>query len=123
MAARRSGSPTSFWNNVVVSPNGVSNAVEVARRSDMIGIYVTANGATTISVEVAHTGALNADGTTNDANASNWGQLWYTNVEVKLVLASPGSACLLIPDFEPAWIRLKSSAGATITAGHEVTGD
>lgn len=119
--ARRSGSPTSFWNNVSVGVSGVSTAVEVMRDSDQFCVFITSSGATTVSLEVAHSGAINADGTLTDLVVSDWGQLYYINTPVQMVFSSAGSVAMIVPDFEPGWVRLRSSAAATITAGHEVT--
>lgn len=119
--ARRSGSPTSFWNAAAVGAAGTSTPVEVMRDADQIAVFITVSAATTVSIECAHSGTVNADGTNTDANANNWGQLYYIDTPAQMVFASAGAVAWIIPDFEPGWIRLRSSAAATITAGHEVT--
>lgn len=119
--ARRSGSPISLWNNVAVGVGGTSTPVEVARDTDQLALFITVSAGTTITLECAHSGAIDSEGEFPDANVGNWGALYYTNTAMQLVLAGAGSVSWIIPDFEPGWIRLKSSAAATITAGHEVT--
>jgi len=121
MPGRRSGSPIGFWDNVAAGANSVSTAVEVMRDADQLAIFVTVSGATTISVECAHSGAVNDDGTLTDDNASDWGQLYYIDTPLQIAFSSAGSISLIIPDFEPGWIRLRTSNAVTITAGHEVT--
>lgn len=123
MPLRRSGNPTSLWNNVAVGANGTSNAVELARSSDQLVIYVTTSGATTITLETAHSGAVSSEGVLSDTATTDWGPLYYINTDspVELVLAGAGSASWIVPDFAPGWIRLRSSAAVTLTAGHEVT--
>lgn len=123
MSLRRSGSPTSFWNNVAVGVAGTSNPVELARDADQLAIYATVSGATTLVLEVAHSGAVTAEGNLSNTVVANWGPLYYINSSdaVQLVLAGAGSAALIVPDFAPGWVRLRSTAAATITAGHEVT--
>jgi len=125
MAVRRTGSPTSFWNAASVGIGGNSSVVEIPRGAEQIGIYITVSAATTISAQIAHHGVLNPDGTEPDHSTlpTSWFQLYYINTPVQIVFSSAGSAALIVPDFEPNWIRLSSSAAATITAGHEVTGE
>lgn len=106
---------------MAASANSVSTAVEVMRDTDQLAIYITSSGATTISLEVAHSGAVNPDGTGSDSNASDWGQLYYLDTPIQIAFTSAGSLAMIVPDFEPGWIRLRTSAAATLTAGHEVT--
>lgn len=122
---RRSGATNKFWNNAAVGINGVSTAAILPRGSEQIAIYVTVSAATTISVEVAHHGNLTADGQEPDQSSppANFFQLYYIDSPVQIVFASAGSAAIIIPDFEPEWVRLRSSAAATITAGYEITGE
>jgi hypothetical protein len=124
---RRAGSPTAFWNNAAVGVNGASSAILMARDFQQISIYVTSSAATTITVEAAHHGALTPEGNEPDASTppATFGTLFYMNdaTPVRLVLAGAGTQALIVPDFAPAWIRLRSSAAATITAGFELAGD
>lgn len=121
MPLRRSGNPTSLWNNVAVSANGTSNAVELARSADQIAIYITVSGATTVSLETAHSGAVTSEGVLSDTATSDWGQLYYIDTPLQIQFTAAGSVSWIVPDFEPGWIRLRSSNAVTITAGHEVT--
>jgi len=118
---RSSGSPTAFWNNVAAGAGATSTAVELMRSTGQIALYITTNGATTITVECAHSGALNSDGTVNDTNASNWGPVVLITDAIQWVANGAGRVVLLIPDFAPRWIRLKTSNAVTLTAGYEVT--
>jgi hypothetical protein len=121
---RRSGSPDSLWKNATVGVNGKSTAVLLSRATDQLAVYITVSAATTVTLEVAHHGALTPEG--NEPNQASppasWFTCYYVNTAVQIAFASAGSAAIIVPDFEPAWIRLSSSAAATITAGHEVTG-
>lgn len=123
--ARRTGSTTAFWNSAVVGANGVSTARMVPRGSEQLAIYVTTSGATTITLQVAHHGDLTAAGNEPDESSppATWFNVSYLNTPLTLTFAGAGSAAMIVPDFEPAWIRLLSSAAATITAGYEITGD
>lgn len=125
MAVRRTGSPTSFWNNVAVGVAGVSNVVEVPRGAEQVAVFVTVSAATTVTVQIAHHGANTSQGSEPDHGVlpTNFFNLYYINTACQIVFAAAGSIAMIIPDFEPNWIRLSSSAAATITAGHEVTGE
>jgi hypothetical protein len=122
---RRVGSPNKLWNAAVVAPGGTSTAVALPRGVEQVLVNITVNAATTVSLEVAHHGALTAEGNEPDQSTppATFYQLYYIDTAVQIVFASAGSAAILVPDFEPAWIRLRSSGAATITAGFEVTGD
>lgn len=120
---RRSGDKNQLWDNFAVGVSGVSNVAELPRRIESFAIYVTTSAATTVSVEVAHSGDLNSDGTLSDANAGVWYVSYYLNTPLQIVFASAGSASMIVPDFVPGWIRLRSTAAATITAGWEGIGE
>lgn len=127
MSLRRSGSPTSFWNNAAVSAGGASNKVILPRGGEQLCIFISVDAATTVSLESAHHGALTSEG--NEANAgtppdnANFHLLYYINTPIQIEFTAAGKAAIVVPDFEPSWIRLTSSGAATITAGHEITGD
>jgi hypothetical protein len=123
--ARRVGSLNKLWNNQAVLLNGVSNAVNLPRGVEQVSIFITVSAATTVSLEVAHHGSLTSEGNEPDESSppSTWFQFYYIDTPVQVAFTTPGSAVLNVPDFEPEWIRLRSSAAATITAGYEVTGD
>jgi hypothetical protein len=125
MAVRRIGSPIAFWNNAAVGINGTSAAIMLPRGGEQCAFYVTTSAATTISVQVAHHGVLSIQGVEPDESAvpTNWFLLYYINTPAQIVFAAAGSISMIVPDFEPAWIRLQSSAAATITAGYELSGE
>ena len=122
---RRVGSPTSFWNNAAVLSNGTSNVVELPRGGEQLAIFVTTSATTNITVQVAHHGALTPEGNEPDHSTlpSTWFNLYYIDTPCVLTFSGAGSQVILIPDFEPNWVRLLSSGAATITAGHEITGE
>jgi len=124
-ASRRAGSPTAFWNNVAVGAAGTSTPVYLPRGVEQIAIYATVSGATTLTLEAAHHGALTAEGNEPSQNnpPSTFYSVQYINTAVQLVFAGAGSIANIVPDFEPVWIRLRSAGAVTITAGFEVTGD
>lgn len=119
---RRAGDINAFWDNVAVGAGGTSNVVELPRGIDHLALWITVSGATTVSLEAAHSGEVTSEGILPDTNAANWAQIVYTNVPVQHIFAGAGSICLMIPDFEPAYIRLKSTSAVTITAGWEAAG-
>jgi hypothetical protein len=97
-------------------------------------IYVIANGAFTAKVQIAHSGALAADGTSPDAGPAGssgslatapydqWFDLFYAGAtQMQIALAGAGNAALIIPDFSPGWIRLVATVGTAVavTAGYE----
>jgi hypothetical protein len=124
MDARRRGSTTAFWNNIAVGSGGVSNEVAVGREITQVAIYVNSSAATTVTIQVAHHGNLDSSGLDpdHDSVVRDYHDLVYTNIPIQLVFASAGKQAVIIPDFEPEWLRLKSSAASTITAGWEATG-
>ena len=114
----RYGDRNSFWDNAAAGANSVSNAVELSRSSENLAIYVTVGGATTITVEAAHPGDVTNEGILADGAAGDWGQVVYNVDPIQFVFAGAGSRVLLVPDFAPSWVRLRTSAAVTITAGH-----
>jgi len=125
MAVRRFGSPTSFWNAAAVLANGVSSVVEVPREAEQVLFLISVSAATTVSVEVAHHGVLTPEGNEPDHSTlpTIFFPLLYIETPVQYVFAGSGAAAFIVPDFEPSWVRLRSSGAATITAGHEGTGE
>jgi hypothetical protein len=141
MALRRSGSPTAFWDGTTafnqstnpqggtgVTAAGTSRAAFLPRDGESLALFIAVNGATTITLEAAHHGANTAEG--NEPNQSSppaTGSFYpvsYLGTAVSAVFAAAGNICILVPDFEPSWIRLRSSQGPlTITAGYEIVGD
>lgn len=136
----RAGSATAFWDGtstfnqstnpgggVTVSAGGTSKKVIMARGAEQVTLFVTVSAATTVSLEAAHHGALTAEGNEPDASSppadAAFGTVYYINTPCSITFASAGTVAMIIPDFEPAWVRLRSSAVATITAGFELTGD
>lgn len=121
MPLRRAGNPTSLWNNSAASAGSVSGVVELARKSSQIAFYLTVSAATLITLESAHSGGINPDGTSNDTFTPDWGQVYYIDTPLQINFTASGSVTWIIPDFEPGWVRLRTSNAVTISAGHEVT--
>lgn len=121
MPTRRSGDLNAFWNNTSVLANGVSSSVEVPRGIENLALWITVSAATDVSLEASHSGDVTSEGVLPDTNAANWALVYYVAEPIIVQFMVAGSACVLIPDFEPAYIRLRSSAAAIITAGWEVT--
>lgn len=122
MTIRRVGDKNAFWDAATTGAAGVSTAVEVARGLEQFAVYVTVSGATTITVQVAHHGDVTSEGLEPEGNVGVWHDLYYLDTAISTVFAAAGSRVLMIPDFAPAWVRLKSSASVTATAGWEGTG-
>jgi hypothetical protein len=141
MPLRRSGSPTAFWDgattfNQATNPRGglavpaagTSQAVLIPRGGESLALFIAVSGATTVTLEAAHHGANTSEGNEPDSkNPPATGSFYavsYLNTPVSAVFAGAGTSCVLVADFAPGWIRLRSSQGPlTITAGYEVTGD
>lgn len=123
MAARRSGRATALWNNASAGANSFSNAVELQRGAENLTLFVSASAATTVSLQVAHSSEVTSEGVNPDASDANWMDAFYVNTAsaIQLVFAGSGKAALLVPDFGPGWIRLKTSAAVTLTAGYETS--
>jgi hypothetical protein len=122
MAGRRTGDRNAFWNNAPSGANGVSSVVKLSRGADTLALYITVSAGTTVSLEAAHSGDISAEGTLPDAlDASSWAPVMYTNIPIQHVFSAAGSIVLLVPDFTPAFVRLRSLAAVTITAGYETT--
>lgn len=119
-STRRSGSKTALWNAAVTGINGKSNSIELPRWGDQLAIYITVNGATTITVEVGQSADINTDGTLADTAPSTWFPLFWNQTQVQNVFAGSGSASIIVPDFVAAFVRLSSSASVTATAGWEM---
>lgn len=129
MAIRRVGNATAFWNNVSAGAGTLSNKVHVARDITQVTIYIK-NGTTgsTFDVMASHFGSLTPEG-----NEANYGSppadaafypITYTNIPMSFTLLASATIAVIIPDFSPGWICLRSSAtSAPTTAGWEGTGE
>ncbi len=118
MATRLRGDKDQFWNNIAVLANGTSNAVDLGRGIEHIVLFVTASAATTISVQVAHTGDITSQGILPDDAPSTWFDLFRSDTGTAVSFAvGPGSRALIVNDLAVMHMRLLSSAAATITAG------
>lgn len=117
---RRAGNKTALWNAAVTGVAGKSNVIELPRFGEVLALYITVNGATTVSLEAGSSADVNADGTLADTTPSSFFPVFYLATAVQNVFAGSGSACILVPDFVPAFIRLSSSASVTATAGWEM---
>lgn len=115
--AYRYGDKNAFWDNVAAGAGSASNAVQIGRRIENVAIFVTTSGATNITVEAAHSGDITSEGILPEGDGSVWGQLRYLNDTLTLALAGAGNGVMLIPDIPFEFIRLRTSAAVTLTAG------
>lgn len=119
MSARLRGDKNQFWDAAAVGISGTSAIVDIGRSVDQITIFVTTNAATTVTVEVAHTGDVSSQGVLPEEDDSVWFPLYYVGGAsiLGLTFAGAGNGALIIPDIAVMHVRLRSSAAATITAG------
>lgn len=141
MPVERTGSPVAFWGTETETLNGVttvtpvasvastaSRAANVARWNNDILIYVkTTEAASTFQVQVAHHGVLTLEGDEpNEANpppTASWYPLVHLFGNCLITTNSSGLGTLMIPDFEPMWVRLLAGGTYTnVTAGYEIIG-
>ena len=128
---RRHGLTSAFWgdesgNKEATGANGTSRPVALGQAVDQACVYVTVDGATTISVLTAHSNALTADG--NDPDVDNppatFMNLYYASAistPVQYTFSGTGSAAIILPHFTPGWLQLKSSNNVNALAGFEVS--
>lgn len=123
--ARLRGDKNQFWNNVATGAVGKSAVADIGRDTDQITIFATVSGATTISVEVAHTGDVTAEGVLPEEDDSIWFPLSYINsgTNTSFVFAGPANAAWVIPDIAFMHVRLSSTNNVTATAGWLAVGD
>lgn len=101
-----------------------SSAVEIPRFAENLALYLNASAATTLTLQVAHSGTPTSEGIAADANAGNWMPVYLVGDALAVTFSGAGTRCVLIPDFVPGWIRLVSSNGnVLITAGWEIISD
>lgn len=122
--ARIRGDKNQFWNAASVGVNGKSAVADIGRDTDQITIFAAVNGATTISVEIAHMGDVTAEGVLPEEDDTVWFPLAYINsgTNTSYVFAGAGNGAWIIPDISFMHVRLSSSAAATITAGWMAVG-
>lgn len=121
MPPRLRGDVNQFWNNDAVGVNGTSAVVDIGRSVENVLIFVTTNAATTINVQVAHTGDITSQGVLPDGTPATFFNLYRGDaaggIPVSLTFAGAGSQALVVPDLAVMHLRLLSTAAATITAG------
>lgn len=123
--SRIRGYSNGFWNNIATGAGGTSSIVDIGRSASQIVINATVSGATTISVEVAHTGNITSQGVLPEEDDSVWYPLYYINSaqQSSFVFAGAGSAAWIIPDISFMHVRLRSTANVTATAGWMAVGE
>lgn len=129
MSTRRHGAIDAFYGTApntlttTGAPGSLSRKFNVGQDVDQIVIYISANGAATFSVLVAHSGGLTPEG--NEPNLSNppadsfFYPLSYTGTLQTIVFAGAATRALVIPDWTATWVALSSSATVTAIAGLE----
>lgn len=131
---RRHGQIVGFWGTLnasgvpqaaAVLSNGLSSAVYLDEATDKLGVLVSVDAATTISLLAAHSSQLNVEGDEPDHSTAPSSSLFYpvqwNGTVSSIAFAGAGSAYWVIPDFVPGWVMLKSSGAANIIAGYEAT--
>jgi len=125
MAIRRHGVINGFWGFDSITKentgvNGTSRPQFFGFAVDQIALFVQADMPTDITVQVAHTPALTSDGVNPSDVPTNWGDLYYINTGTAVTMSMvSGTRVLIIPDFVPGWVRLKSSNDVGCLAGWE----
>lgn len=123
--ARLLGDQNAFWvpggsganNGTAVGAGGVSSAVRIARVENLV-IWVASSGATTITVQVAHSGDVSAQGIDPDDSAGVWHNLYYGTQIQTVTFTAAGQQAIIIPDVSFEWLRLSNlTAGVNLTAG------
>lgn len=115
-------SQRNFWNNESVGANGISKAMKVGNRSN-VAIFVASDTITTVTILCAPGagGAGQNDNPEDDAFYT----LFKDDGTGAFSIAVPANAtgvCIDLSPFAPEYIKLKTSAAATLTAGVDVVG-
>jgi hypothetical protein len=133
---RRYGQIVGFWGTIspttglpvaeAVGVGGLSRAVYLDTAIDIgLGVLLDVGAATTITVLAAHSSQLSPSGDEPDRSTAPTASLFYpvqwNATSSALTFAGAGTAYLLIPQFIPGWVRLKSSAAANIIGGYEAS--
>jgi hypothetical protein len=111
-----------IWNNEAVGVNGISKAVDIGVRTN-VALFVVSDTITNITI-------LCAPGTGGSGRNSNPEDDAYftlfkddgSGAYLIAVPASPTGVCIDLSPFAPQYIKLKTSAAATLTAGIDVVG-
>lgn len=111
-----------LWSNVAVGAGGVSPAVGIGPRTN-VALFVIAGGITTITIECSP-GLDQVAGKNNFPDDDQFYSLWKDDGSgaYSIVLAANVGVCIDLSPFAPQYIRLKSSAAQTITAGVDIVG-
>ena len=123
---RRHGQPDGFWGSgttkELTGVNGASRAVALGQATEQFVFYVAVDGATTIKVQVAHSGEPSADGTGPQPPASSaYQDLYWVTTQVQFTFSGAGAIASTIPGFAPGYVRLVSSNSVNCLAGWEVS--
>lgn len=123
---RRHGQPDGFWGDgttkEATGANQASRAVQLGQAVDQFIFYVTVDAATTITVQVAHSGEPDVDGTGPQAPASSsYMNLYWIDKPITMTFGGAGSTSMIVPDFASGWVRLVSSNNVNCLAGWEVS--
>lgn len=133
MASRRYGNRVAFWGSAdpagvitgqAVGVGATSRKVELSQTRGVV-ISINTSAATTVSIEVANSSDQYSKDSPNQSSdtGENWMPLYLgagtTANKVEIIFASAGNAALMVDDLVPGWIRLRSSAAVTISAGFE----
>lgn len=110
-----------LWNNVQTGAAGVSAAQDTGQRTNVV-VYITVNGATTVSVEVAP-GVGGAGRNSNPTDDAYYPLFDKTDTKaIAFVFAGAGSFAIDMSPFGAEYIRLKSTNDVLATATLSVVG-
>ena len=123
---RRHGEPDGFWGSgttkEATGASQASRAVQLGQAVDQFVFYVAVDAATTVTVQVAHSGEPTIDGTgPQPPAASSYMNLYWLDKPISVTFSGAGSTALIVPDFTPGWVRLVSSNNVNCLAGWEVS--
>lgn len=133
MAVRRYGNRVAFLgtstsagitSHEAIGAGATTREAEIGRAESLV-IFVSVDGASTISVEAA----ISSDSFAKDQPSQvsdigeNWYPLYYLDTPISVVFAGAATRAIIIPDAVPGWLRLRSTNAINMTAGFEALTD
>lgn len=123
---RRHGQPDGFWGvgttQEVTGAGGASRAVQLGQAVSQFIVYLDVSDATVITIQAAHSGEPDVDGTGPQLpESSTYKNLYWKADPMTITFTGSGSRAVIVPDFTPGWVRLTSSNSVSCLAGWEVS--
>jgi hypothetical protein len=115
-------SQSNIWNAAVVGANGISPAVDIGVRTN-VALFVASDTATNITILCSP--GTGGSGRNSFPDDDAFYTLFKDDGSAAYTIAVPASAtgvCIDLSPFAPQYIKLKTSAAATLTAGIDVVG-